>query len=119
MKAALAKTLGSEATPRRLHDGYQRIMAKREAQENIRQMEAFGSHVIYRAVDVTDPASVAGAVAEGRAIAGPVTGAVHGAGVLADRLIEDKTDADFRQVYATKVDGLRALLDAVGEDALS
>src|SRR5207248_4552223 len=41
-----------------------------------------------------------------------------GAGVLADRRIEDQTDAQFADVYTTKVAGLRAVLDAVGDDDL-
>jgi Polyketide synthase dehydratase/KR domain len=43
---------------------------------------------------------------------------VHGAGVLADRLIIDKTREQFTQVYDTKVSGLRSLLAATSEDEL-
>ncbi|MEC9298549.1 MAG: KR domain-containing protein, partial [Gemmatimonadota bacterium] len=49
---------------------------------------------------------------------GPVTGVVHGAGVLADRNIEDKSDDDFAEVYGTKVGGLRSVLKAIGETSL-
>ena len=45
---------------------------------------------------------------------GPVTGLVYGAGVLADRRIEDLTPAQFDKVYSTKVNGLRHLLDLLG-----
>jgi hypothetical protein len=38
--------------------------------------------------------------------------------VLADKLIKDKTDAQFRKVFATKVRGLQALLWALGHDRL-
>src|SRR5262249_42048937 len=48
----------------------------------------------------------------------PVRGLIHGAGVLADAHIEDKTEAQFDAVYRTKVVGLRALLAAVGTDEL-
>src|SRR5204862_168661 len=47
---------------------------------------------------------------------GPVRGLVHGAGVLADRLIEDKTEEQFRQVYGTKVTGLQNMLAALPAD---
>ena len=45
-----------------------------------------------------------------RATWGPVTGLVHGAGVLADKKIGDKSDEDFNKVFATKVLGLQVLL---------
>ena len=37
---------------------------------------------------------------------------LHGAGLLADKRIEDKTTEQFERVFRTKVDGLRVLLSA-------
>src|SRR5205807_2166970 len=48
----------------------------------------------------------------------PVTAVVHGAGVLADRRIEDLTGEQFDLVYSTKVDGLRNLLDLLAHEDL-
>src|SRR5262249_26979050 len=73
----------------------------------------------YRAVDVTEAAAVALAVADARRRFGPVRGVVHGSGVLADRRIEDKTLEQFDVVYDTKVAGLDALLAATGADPLA
>ncbi|MGF7234008.1 MAG: KR domain-containing protein, partial [Frankia sp.] len=50
---------------------------------------------------------------------GPITGVIHGAGVLADGYLADKTDEQFAAVFDTKVEGLRALLDATRDDPLS
>jgi hypothetical protein len=47
-----------------------------------------------------------------------VKGLVHGAGILADRLIADKTPEQFAAVFDTKVEGLRALLEATRDDPL-
>ena len=49
---------------------------------------------------------------------GPITALVHGAGRIADKLIADKTDAQFDLVHETKVGGLRALLAATAADPL-
>ena len=49
---------------------------------------------------------------------GPIRGIIHGAGVLADRLITDKTREQFAMVYGTKVSGLRSLLEATSGDDL-
>ncbi|MDT8340516.1 MAG: ATP-binding protein, partial [Longimicrobiales bacterium] len=53
-----------------------------------------------------------------RADWGPVTAVVHGAGVIADQRIEQKTDARFDAVFDTKVQGLAALLEATAEAVL-
>ena len=40
-----------------------------------------------------------------RAVHGPIAGIIHGAGVLEDRLIIDKTVDQFERVFDTKVKG--------------
>ncbi len=67
----------------------------------------------YYPCDIANGEAVAGAVGEVEARFGQVTGIIHGAGVLADRWITDKTREDFEKVYTTKVGGLQALLGAV------
>ena len=44
---------------------------------------------------------------------GPVTGIIHGAGNLADKLIEKKSVSDFEIVFSTKIDGLENMLASV------
>jgi len=68
---------------------------------------------------VRDAAAVAAALEPVRAEWGPITGIVHGAGVLADRLIAEKPLEDFDRVFDVKVRGLRALLDATANDPLA
>jgi len=46
---------------------------------------------------------------------GSITGIIHGAGVLADKLIEKKTEQDFENVYSTKVNGLQSMLACVSQ----
>jgi hypothetical protein len=47
---------------------------------------------------------------------GPITGVVHGAGVLADRLVVDKTDEHFDRVLRAKAQGLENVLELVEAD---
>jgi len=47
-----------------------------------------------------------------------VTGLVHGAGVLADALLPDKTPSQIERVFRAKLDGLRNVLDALDCSAL-
>jgi NAD(P)-dependent dehydrogenase (short-subunit alcohol dehydrogenase family) len=74
--------------------------------------------VHYFSVDVRDAAAVRLVLNRVRSKLGPIRGVIHGAGVIADRKIEDKTFEHFDAVYSTKVAGLRSLLDAVHADEL-
>jgi NAD(P)-dependent dehydrogenase (short-subunit alcohol dehydrogenase family) len=67
---------------------------------------------------VRDSAALARILSEVRRRHGAIRGLVHGAGVLADRRIEDKTVEQFDLVYGTKVTGLRNLLGALAQEEL-
>jgi len=70
-------------------------------------------------VDIaSERATLLEALNEIRMLEGPIRGIIHGAGVLRDRLIEQKTAEQFADVFDTKVIGLRHLLEAVGPDEL-
>lgn len=66
-----------------------------------------------------DAAALRPVLVDVRQHTGPIRGIVHAAGVLADRLIEDKTDEQFADVWSTKVDGAKALLEATAGDDLA
>ncbi|MDF3054544.1 MAG: omega-3 polyunsaturated fatty acid synthase subunit, PfaA, partial [Gammaproteobacteria bacterium] len=72
----------------------------------------------YLPVDVLDEAALQKAVNGVRERWGPIAGVVHGAGVLADKLITQKTSEQFEMVFNTKVIGLNNLLSVTCKDAL-
>jgi NAD(P)-dependent dehydrogenase (short-subunit alcohol dehydrogenase family) len=92
---------------------YKDIVAKREIDDTITQIRANGGQVAYVQGDVTDPASFLEALQTVVRDFGNITGVIHGAGRLADKYIQDKTQADFENVLAVKLDGLLSLLQAV------
>ncbi len=116
-QALLARANGS-ANPKKIEEELRTALSNRELLRNLAAIEAAGARVIYRSVDVRDAAAVSALFTKLRATTGPIRGLVHGAGVLADRLIEDKTLEQFESVYSTKVAGLRALLEALRGDPL-
>ncbi|MEU9457019.1 SDR family NAD(P)-dependent oxidoreductase [Streptomyces sp. NPDC048277] len=112
------RVTAEELDPRRIRTDTVSALAQREVRDNLRALEACGSAIRYVSLDITDAAAVRAAVAGFREEWGPVTGVVHGAGVLADAAIRDKTSEQFDRVYSTKADGLRSLLAAVEEEPL-
>ncbi|MCB0586528.1 MAG: SDR family NAD(P)-dependent oxidoreductase [Phaeodactylibacter sp.] len=92
---------------------YNNIVAKREIDDTISRVEAHGGRAIYVQGDVTNPASFQMELKAATDNLGKVTGIIHGAGRLADKYIQDKTEADFENVLSVKLDGLLALLQSV------
>jgi NAD(P)-dependent dehydrogenase (short-subunit alcohol dehydrogenase family) len=106
------------STPSQLAAQARTILARREVRSTLADLERAGATVRYAALDITDRAAVERELARVRQEWGPITGLIHGAGVLADKRIADKTDDQFDRVYSTKVAGLSALLDATAADPL-
>ncbi|MCZ1003290.1 SDR family oxidoreductase [Streptomyces mirabilis] len=77
-----------------------------------------GARARYTALDVRDEQALRNELDCVREELGPITGIVHGAGVLADARIEDKSPDQFTRVFDTKVGGLHALLSATRQDPL-
>lgn len=109
---------GAGKQPRETEAMVRSILSANEARATIRRLEAAGARVRYCRADVRDAASVAQALAAVRAEAGPISGIVHGAGVLADKRIGDKTRDQFDAVFGTKVEGIANLLTATRGDPL-
>lgn len=109
---------GTADAPAALTRQARRILAVREIRATLAAIEEAGAPVRYIPADTRDPEAVRAALDSVRAEWGPVTGIVHGAGVLADKRIVDKTDEQFDEVFGTKTAGLRTLLDATAADPL-
>ena len=120
-RPALIRLLASRqnGTPAEIAAAADRVLAVREIRETLAAISQSGAPVRYHAVDVADPDALADVLAAVRADWGPITGIVHGAGVLADALIAAKTDEQFDRVFAAKAAGLHELLAATADDPLA
>ncbi len=118
IKKALLAHANGDRSPKRLEAKFREIMAQREIRSHLAEIRATGAPAHYTTLDVRDAAAVTATLAEVRAAHGPIRGLIHGAGVLADKLIEQKTEEQFDLVYGTKVHGLRNLLAATATDEL-
>lgn len=112
------KAKGEKADINTLKKTYNNIIAKQEIDETIAKIKAVGGDVVYISGDVND---LSGVKAELQAVTqqwGTITGLIHGAGMLADKLIQNKTEADFNNVLSVKLDGLLSMLQVVNINAL-
>jgi acyl carrier protein len=112
IKKALLEHEGPRS-PRELGERYAELAANREVLRTLERIRATGAGAEYAQVDVRDAQQLESTLGEAVKAHGPVRGLVHGAGVLADQLIEDKTEEAWDRVMGTKVGGLRALLAAI------
>ncbi len=104
---------GELGSPAEIERACTRLLAEHEIRETLAEVVRLGARVTYHAVDVADPERFAKVLAEIEAAHGPISLVVHGAGVLDDHLIQDKTTAGFARVFATKVDAARTILENV------
>jgi acyl transferase domain-containing protein/NAD(P)-dependent dehydrogenase (short-subunit alcohol dehydrogenase family) len=109
---------GKTVLPAMLEKKYKNYLANREITSNLRKLQSTGSNVYYYSVDVRDFKIVQDVINDIRSKHGNIAGIIHGAGVLEDRLIIDKTEEQFERVYDTKVKGLKNLLAATRHDPL-
>ncbi len=116
--ATLVKFAGPSQKPAQFVQQAKRILADREVRDNLQRLAGLASAVVYRSVDLQDPRAVAMAVDEARRMFGPVRGVIHGAGVLADKRVEDLTPEACLPVLRTKVRGMLNLLEAVDRNDL-
>src|SRR6185295_7251096 len=118
IKKALVDRKKGAASPKLLEAEFRDVLARREIRAQLGRLEAAGAQVSYHAVDVRDGAALTRVLSDVRQRHGAIRGLIHGAGVLADRRIEDKTLEQFDLVYDTKVAGLRNLLASLARDEL-
>jgi acyl transferase domain-containing protein/nucleoside-diphosphate-sugar epimerase len=109
---------GEDATPRAVEATCRRVEAERELRTVLAGYEGAVSQVEYVAVDIADRAALGRHLADVTRRMGPVTGLVHGAGVLADRRIADFAPEDAARVFAPKLDGFANLMALLDQEAL-
>jgi NAD(P)-dependent dehydrogenase (short-subunit alcohol dehydrogenase family)/acyl carrier protein len=112
-RSALRRALleiGELTKPNEIEAACNRIEAAREMRTTLEVLRSFGATVEYAAVDVRAP-EFGALLDDVHARHGRLDGVIHGAGVLDDHFLRDKTLPGFDRVFGTKVDGAIAILD--------
>jgi NAD(P)-dependent dehydrogenase (short-subunit alcohol dehydrogenase family) len=116
IKAALIARMQRERRPPApgpVEAEYRRLMHAREIRDNLTAMTEAGAIVHYYSADVRDEAGFGGLLDQLQKQFGPMAGVIHGAGVIEDRLLRDKTPESFDRIFQTKVVGARILTERV------
>jgi acyl transferase domain-containing protein/NADP-dependent 3-hydroxy acid dehydrogenase YdfG/acyl carrier protein len=115
---ASERAAGHTPTPAEAKSAAQSVVAARETRTTLDAIKAKGSSALYLPCNLKDEGDVTTAVNSVRSHLGKIDGVIHAAGVLADKRIAEKTDAQFNSVFDTKVAGLHHLLEATKSDDL-
>lgn len=115
-KALIAQPINRP--PAEIERQVKRVLRAREIRETLRRIEASGGRWEYHAIDVTADQAVSELCDSIYERFGRLDGVIHGAGVIEDRRIRDKSPDSFARVFRTKVDGALALLKAVQPQTL-
>ena len=107
------KSKGEKPSLPQVKSIYKKISAKKEIDKTIASIQNHGGQVIYIKGDVTQLSSFKQHLENATNQLGKITGLMHGAGRLADKYIQDKTESDFENVLAVKLDGMLSLFSAV------
>lgn len=91
------------ASLRQVESAYRKLMKAREIRSNLKKMQKTGANVRYHAVDVRNERQFGDFIDQVYRTYGRVDGVIHGAGLIEDKLIRDKTAASFDRVFDTKV----------------
>jgi NAD(P)-dependent dehydrogenase (short-subunit alcohol dehydrogenase family) len=119
MKAILHrrwKHEGRSPGPADLEREYQALRRRREIRENLRRFREAGATVQYAQADVRDAAAMTRLLDDWRRRFGPVVGLIHGAGVIQDKLLRDKTPDSFDRVLGIKVEGALTMARLLDRD---
>lgn len=106
-------TQNEKPTPKKVQSLYQQLCQSREIKQTLSEIEKVGGKAEYCSVNVTDSQQLKATLRPIIQRWGEITGIIHGAGTLADKLIENKTEQDFDKVYSVKIDGLNSLLGSL------
>ncbi len=104
---------GNKPKPTEINKLVKDILATREIKSTLQAIRQLGGQAEYLSCDITDSINLPKQLSSIVNKLGEITGIIHGAGVLADKLIENKTEQDFERVYSTKIEGLEALINSV------
>jgi acyl transferase domain-containing protein/NAD(P)H-dependent flavin oxidoreductase YrpB (nitropropane dioxygenase family)/NAD(P)-dependent dehydrogenase (short-subunit alcohol dehydrogenase family)/acyl carrier protein len=121
LKAALAASLRATSPsvkPADIEAAAQKLLREREIRGTVESLRELGCRVAYHAVDVRDEGAFGGLIDNIYRDFGRLDVVIHGAGIIEDKLIRDKTPESFERVLHTKADSVFILSRKLRADDL-
>jgi malonyl CoA-acyl carrier protein transacylase len=115
---AESKAAGDKISPAEVEKTLKQILRDRTLRENLEAMKANGAEVYYQTLDIRDTDAFAELIEELYTQFGRIDGVIHGAGIIDDKLIRDKSEESFDSVYSTKVIPALTLANKLRPDTL-
>lgn len=101
---------GVKATPKEVDQIYNKIISARVINNTLLSIKKAGGNGQYISVDISDFKKLKKKLDMVKEINGKITGIIHGAGIISDKLIEKKSEEDFDRIFSVKINGLYNLL---------
>ncbi|MBW4599084.1 MAG: SDR family oxidoreductase [Calothrix sp. FI2-JRJ7] len=104
---------GKKPTPVEVNKILHDLISQREIQNTLERVNSCGGEAIYISTDVTNKTDLQEQIARVQKNIGVITGIIHGAGNIADKRIEKKSQEDYHRVIEPKVKGLENILSVI------
>ncbi len=109
LKAVLIERMGRDGervVPARVEEAYHRLLREREIRRNLAELERTGTRIRYYQADVRDEEAFGAIIDEIYSTYGSLDGVIHGAGIIDDKLVKDKTTDSFDRVFGIKAESV-------------
>ncbi|MFA5112195.1 MAG: SDR family NAD(P)-dependent oxidoreductase, partial [Desulfobaccales bacterium] len=109
LKAALAARQRGKGRPAKLPEvetAYRNLLKEREIRASLADLRETGAQAAYVQAEVRDPAAVGDLLDQIYRDYGRLDGVIHGAGVIEDKLLKDKSWDSFDRVFGTKTESV-------------
>jgi NAD(P)-dependent dehydrogenase (short-subunit alcohol dehydrogenase family) len=113
-----SRARGEKILPAAIERSVNRILKERQSRDNLEAFAAAGARVEYHSLDVRDSEPFGQLIDGLYDRFGRIDGVVHGAGIIEDKRLADKTLASFAAVFRTKVQGALTLARKLRPESL-
>lgn len=116
----IARATGNGTTPdpAKINRELREIVAARETAGTVAALSRVSAAVDYRSCDVRDRDRLASLIEDVYDSYGRIDGVIHGAGVIEDQALADKTSESLERVFRTKVDAAKVLVERLRPETL-
>ncbi len=113
-----ARKQGLSSTPMQIEGQIKRMLRDRAMRRNLEHFRQIGANFEYLSVDVRNTDEFGSLIDSIYSRYGRLDAVIHGAGIIEDKLITDKTSASLDRVFDTKVDSTFILSRHLRPDSL-